>query len=88
MHARTIKLTSKRQATFPVDFCKELNLHPGERLVLDRREIDGSPAWIIQPESKVTSSWFGKLNKYGKAKSHSMDDIRRSVGDKLGADKV
>jgi bifunctional DNA-binding transcriptional regulator/antitoxin component of YhaV-PrlF toxin-antitoxin module len=84
---RRLKLTSKRQATFPADFCNDLNLHAGDRIVLDHREIDGKSTWLIRPESPIEASWFGVLRKYGKGKSHSMADVRRSIGRKVGERK-
>ncbi len=84
MSVQTIKLTSKRQATFPAELCRELHLKSGDRLVLERREIDGKPAWVIRPASPEPESWFGALRSFASGKSHSMDDIRQSIGRKSG----
>jgi bifunctional DNA-binding transcriptional regulator/antitoxin component of YhaV-PrlF toxin-antitoxin module len=83
MSIQTIKLTAKRQATFPAELCRDLSLHPGDRLALERREIDGAPAWIIRPASgDEAPSWFGALRPFASGKPHAMDDIRQSIGRK------
>ncbi len=88
MPTKTITLTAKRQATFPAELCRELGLHPGDKLALERREVDGATAWIMRPASKhKPSPWFGALRSYASGKSHTMGDIRRSIGRKTGKAK-
>ncbi|MFP4257559.1 MAG: AbrB/MazE/SpoVT family DNA-binding domain-containing protein [Desulfovermiculus sp.] len=41
--SHTIKLTSKRQATFPVQLCREIGIQPGDELVLERKELEEGP---------------------------------------------
>ncbi|MBN2449040.1 MAG: AbrB/MazE/SpoVT family DNA-binding domain-containing protein [Lentisphaeria bacterium] len=78
---RTIKVTAKRQATLPAEMCQDLDLHPGDRLALERRRIDGEPAWIVRPVGKgKVASWFRALRSFASGKSHAMADIRRSIG--------
>ena len=85
MSTKTITLTAKRQATLPAELCRDLGLQPGDKLALERREVDGVPAWIMRPVSEHnTSSWFGALRPYASDKSHAMEDIRRSIGRKAG----
>jgi bifunctional DNA-binding transcriptional regulator/antitoxin component of YhaV-PrlF toxin-antitoxin module len=85
MPSKTITLTAKRQATLPAELCRELGLQPGDKLALERCEVNGTPAWIMRPVSEEkTSSWFGALRSYGSDKSHAMEDIRRSIGRKAG----
>lgn len=85
MSGQTIKLTSKRQATFPAEICRDMGLHPGARLYLERRELDGAPAWILRPLSDAgTPSWFAALRPFASGRSHDMDAIRRSIGKKAG----
>ena len=88
---QTIKLTAKRQATFPVEMCENLNVHPGDRLALERRQIDGEPAWIVRPVRSAaegkSASWFGELQPFTSGKSHNMVDIRRSIGVVTGKTK-
>jgi bifunctional DNA-binding transcriptional regulator/antitoxin component of YhaV-PrlF toxin-antitoxin module len=85
---QTLKLTAKRQATFPAEFCSRYNLHPGDRLILDRREIDGEATWTLKPVASVRTPWFGVLRKYGTEKSHSMDEIRTFDRDFAKLDNV
>lgn len=82
--ARTIRLTSKRQATFPVQLCRELGVKAGEELILERRRIEGHAAWIIKPKKPVVTKWFGGLKKYAQGKEHTMESIRASIGKNLG----
>ena len=88
MSVQTIKLTAKRQATFPAELCRDLDLHPGDRLALERCEVDGAPAWIMRPAfGDKTSSWFGVLRPFAADKSHAMDEIRRSISRKTAEAK-
>ena len=75
---RTIKLTSKRQATFPVDLCAELGLRAGDELTVERREVHGESAWLLRP-ARADTSWVGSLKLYAKGKSHRMSAIRTSI---------
>lgn len=81
----TIKLTSKRQATFPVQLCREMGIKPGDDLVLERKETDEGLVWILRTQPRHSSSWFGRLNRYSKGKSHDMEAIRESIGSSLGS---
>ena len=88
MPIQTIKLTAKRQATFPAELCRDLDLQPGDRLTLERRELDGAPAWVMRPLSgDAVPSWFGALRPFASGKSHAMDDIRRAIGRRMGETK-
>ena len=79
----TIKLTSKRQATFPVQLCRELGIQAGDELVLERQKIDDGYAWILIAKSQYPPTWFGRLKKYTPGKSHNMETIRKSIGSSL-----
>jgi bifunctional DNA-binding transcriptional regulator/antitoxin component of YhaV-PrlF toxin-antitoxin module len=76
-----IKLTAKRQATFPSKVCTELGVAPGDELELKPAKVSGENVWIIKPATKSRSKWMGSLKHYaGNAKGdHSMKSIRRSV---------
>ena len=78
--SQTVKLTSKRQATFPVRLCQELGVAPGDDLILERKKIDGEITWLLRPRKKMESKWFGGLKKYAAGKSHDMESIRSSFG--------
>jgi len=47
---QSIRLTSKRQATFPVQLCQELGIKPGDDLILERKKIEGDITWILTPK--------------------------------------
>ena len=74
----TIKITSKRQATFPTELCENMGVKPGDELILEQRIINGTLIWIIRPlEERL--QWLGSLKKYARNKSHQLEDIRRSI---------
>ncbi len=81
--AQTIRLTSKRQATFPVQLCRELGVKAGEELILERRKIEGDTAWIIRPKKQIEKKWFSGLKKYAQGKDHNLESIRVSIGKNL-----
>lgn len=78
MTEREIKLTTKRQATFPVALCRELGVRAGDRLVLERREIDGETVWLVR-KPHPDWSWAGSLREYGSDRSHDWEAIERSI---------
>lgn len=74
----TIKMTSKRQATFPAELCKDMGIAPGDELVVEHKLIKGDLVWVLKPvENKL--EWMGALKKYARNKSYEMDDVRRSI---------
>lgn len=76
-----IKLTAKRQATFPSKVCQELGVAPGDELELKPAKVRGENVWILKAASKPRSKWIGSLNRYaGNARGdHSMEAVRESV---------
>ena len=75
-----MKLTSKRQATFPARVCESLGIAPGDEIILTPRESDdGSIAWLLQPARPKARPWLGSLREYAKDKDHSMKNIRESI---------
>ena len=81
---KTLKLTSKRQATFPAALCDELGVHPGDELQLERRILNGEAAWVIQAKKTPGMPWFGALRGYAAGKPHDMQSIRVAVGCGVG----
>ena len=79
---QALKMTSKRQVTFPVKVCEELKIRIGESILIDKREIDGSPAWVLMPTKQEDKVWFGAFKEYAKGKSDELSDIRDSIGRK------
>ena len=76
MSSQTVKLTSKRQATFPAQLCRELGVEAGDDLILERKKIGGDVAWILKPKKRIESKWFGALQKYAGHKKHDIH-VRR-----------
>ena len=81
----TIKLTSKRQATFPVGLCRELGVKPGDELVVERRSVDGRAAWFLSRPKANPASWFGSLRAYAKGKTHDLESMRANIARRRGA---
>jgi bifunctional DNA-binding transcriptional regulator/antitoxin component of YhaV-PrlF toxin-antitoxin module len=78
MEQREIKLTAKRQATFPAALCREMGVQPGDRLVLERREIDGEASWVLRRPAPDWE-WAGSLKEYGSGRSHEWEAIEASI---------
>jgi bifunctional DNA-binding transcriptional regulator/antitoxin component of YhaV-PrlF toxin-antitoxin module len=74
-----IRLTAKRQATLPKRLCEQMNLQPGDALVVEEEAVAGRRVWRLSPADDVETPWFGSLKRYGKGKRHDMDSVRRSI---------
>jgi len=59
-----IKLTAKRQATFPVEVCNELGVTSGDTLELLPLRHNNQKVWVLKPAVKSKSAWIGSLSKY------------------------
>lgn len=74
-----IKLTSKRQATFPKEACEALRVVPGDVIEMEPGIVDGQKVYILRPK-KVERRWLGFLkDKAKKVDDHSMEAIRESI---------
>ncbi len=87
MTIKTVRLTSKRQATLPVQLCEELGVKPGDEIILERQKTEDEITWLLKPKKKIQSRWFAQLKKYAKNKEHDMASIRGSIGVKIGDSK-
>ena len=76
-----IRLTSKRQATFPARLCDELGVSSGDEIELKREERKGKAVWILEARPSEPPAWVGSLRRYAQnaAGDHSMDSMRRSI---------
>ena len=75
-----MKITSKRQATLPVETCEALGVGPGDLLELQARIEDGARLWVLRPHAARSRRWVGSLaGKVKPVTSHAMRDIRRSI---------
>jgi bifunctional DNA-binding transcriptional regulator/antitoxin component of YhaV-PrlF toxin-antitoxin module len=75
----SIKLSSKRQATFPKKVCESLGVEPGDELILDRRLEEDQEVWVLSPAKEVQRPWLGCLQAYATGKEHDMSKIRESI---------
>ncbi len=82
--SQTVRLTSKRQATFPARLCRELGVGPGDDLLLERTEIGDTVTWTLKPKKNIHSEWFAGLHKYAAGKNDDMESIRASIGKSIG----
>jgi len=79
---QVLKMTSKRQVTFPVSVCQELSMKVGQEIYLEKRKVEGETAWVIRPHIRSENKWYGALRRYADEKQHDMEDIRASIGRK------
>lgn len=74
-----IKLTSKRQVTFPKEACDALRVNPGDIIEMESRIVDGEKVYILRPKSHERP-WLGCLaGKIKPVTDYSMDAIRESI---------
>jgi bifunctional DNA-binding transcriptional regulator/antitoxin component of YhaV-PrlF toxin-antitoxin module len=74
-----ITLTTKRQATFPVQVCDDLNLRPGDIIELEPAELAGERVWVLRPQKPPQRPWLGCLAGKTAVTNHSLDAVRASV---------
>lgn len=74
-----IRLTTKRQATLPMQLCDELRVGPGDSLLVDARVVEGERVWILRPAATVEAPWFAGLRRYARGKRHDLAAVRKSV---------
>lgn len=61
-----IKLTSKRQATFPAEVCRKMGVGPGDSLILEPIERGAETLWLLKPAKGRRPSWFGRLKGHAR----------------------
>ena len=74
-----VKLSTKRQATFPRGVCESLGLEPGDEIVLEPKITNGEETWELRPVKARQRPWLHRLNRYATGKAHSMERIRASI---------
>ena len=60
----SIKLTAKRQATFPVEVCRQLGVQAGDTLELEAIRHRSETVWVLKAAGGRSPSWLGRLKKY------------------------
>lgn len=84
---RKVRMTSKRQVTFPAAVCESLSVYPGDTLTLQDARVKGRKVWILEPPSATpTPAWMGSLRTYAECKkTHAISAIRSAIARKRGA---
>ena len=86
----TIKLTAKRQATFPSDVCDALGVKPGDRIALEEQTRKGERVWVLKPVREPKRPWLFALAKYAKnaaqpwTRERDGDDTAKAWADEAG----
>lgn len=76
-----IKLTSKRQATFPQEACDALRVGPGDFIEMEPGVVDGQNVYILRPKP-MNRPWLGILrNKAKPVTDFSMEAVRASIAE-------
>ncbi len=75
-----IKLTAKRQATFPRELCEEMRLEPGNAILVEPAVLEGRKVWVLSPQPACFGEgWTGVLRRYAAAQPHSMVKVRERM---------
>lgn len=75
-----MRLTSKRQVTFPLATCLALGIKPGDAIDVELVTGESGYHWVLKPKLKRERPWLGMLKKYAiNANDHSMEAIRASI---------
>ena len=78
----TVRMTAKRQATFPRETCESLGLKPGDQIELESRIEEGTKVWVLRPRPRRTRDWVGSLGSLAKTVAdHSLTAIRDSIAE-------
>lgn len=80
--AMRIRMTTKRQATFPRQLCEEMRLEPGHAIQVEAATLDGQRVWVLSvPPEPPKMDWVGSLRRHAKAGAgaHSMEAIRAKI---------
>ena len=76
----SLRLTAKRQATFPLATCESLGLKPGDTLELELRDDAAGRVWVLRPRPARARKWIGSVGGFaGKSADHSMEAVRASI---------
>lgn len=74
-----LKLSSKRQATFPKKVCESLGLEPGDEVLLEPSGEGEETRWTLRPAKARPRPWLHRFKSYAHNKDHSMESIRASI---------
>lgn len=82
---KAITLTAKRQATLPVEVCEDLGVKPGDKLELERRNLEGETVWVLKAPGRDWS-WLGAARRYAEGKAHRWAAIEKNIGKAMADD--
>ncbi len=83
-----VRLSSKRQATFPKQVCESLGVRVGDSLLLDRRMESDGEVWVLRRAEEPSRPWLGSLRAYAVNKPHDMESVRASIALRRPAAKI
>ncbi len=84
-----IKLTAKRQATFPKELCDEMHLAPGHAIQLEPAILGGRRVWVLSPPAApISLSWVGSLRRYAQTGSSDMDSVRTKIAEAMARGEI
>ena len=69
LRVTTIKVTAKRQATFPAEVCAALGVRPGDYIALQEQRQKGERVWVLKPVRSPKRPWLFSLAKYARKSS-------------------
>lgn len=75
----TLKLTSKRQATFPAATCEELGVGPGDQLELAKMRVRGEDVWVLRKQQSLATPWLAITRPWIKRKDHDWETIKAEI---------
>lgn len=84
---KKLTVTTKRQATLPVEVCEEMGIRPGDKIALERRTVAGETVWILRAAGRDWS-WFGGARRWAKGRSHRWEAIEESIGQALAGSRA
>ncbi len=76
-----IRMTTKRQATFPKQLCEEMRLEPGNAIQVEPAMLDGRRVWVLSAAPEPPNmDWVGALRRFaGGSKALSMESVRAKI---------
>lgn len=79
-----IKMTAKRQATFPRKLCEEMHLAPGNAIQIEQAVLEGRRVWVLSPPSDPPSmEWVGVLRRYAGVEMPAMTTVRTKIAEAI-----
>ena len=74
-----VKVSTKRQVTFPRKVCESLGIQSGDEILLDRHVEGDEEVWYLKLGKGKSRPWLGALKGYAGNKDHNMKAVRESI---------